>query len=365
MKLTADQNGNTRCFSAKLGWKEQFDPKEIEILSAKAVPMLIPPFAVHGRRNNVIQYDISAYSTLEFYLSCILSREQFAEMLLQCIQLFLRMQQLYLNYKNLVLEPERIYVLLSDRSLHFIYLPLMNSRREASIPDFFRSLLKKASRSTYEQSEFLDKCSAWLNRPAPFVLHEFADLIQGASDPSIPVPAVGGACAAKSPLRETASAGICSPAAAVLAASSASVQTIPAAPVSAAPLQDPTRGDTCLLGAAPGATVVLGENASSQPAIRRFLVREKTGERIPLEQFPFLVGTETGQVSYCIADNAAVSRRHACFLLEGDHCLLEDQGSTNKTYLNLCALVPKVPHQLENNSRIRFANEDFLFIQEG
>ena len=68
MKLKADRDGNTRYFCAKLGWKEQFDPKEIEILSAGAVPMLIPPMSVHGRKNQTIQYDISQYSTLQFYL---------------------------------------------------------------------------------------------------------------------------------------------------------------------------------------------------------------------------------------------------------------------------------------------------------
>lgn len=62
MKLIADCNGNIRHFFAKLSWREHFDPKEIEILAARAIPMLIPPTSVQGRRNNVLQYDISAYS---------------------------------------------------------------------------------------------------------------------------------------------------------------------------------------------------------------------------------------------------------------------------------------------------------------
>ena len=80
------------------------------MLSTGAVPMLIPPSAIQGRKNNVIQYDISSYSTLEFYLSCILSREQFAQLLLQCVDLFRQMQRVYLNYKNLVLQLDQILV---------------------------------------------------------------------------------------------------------------------------------------------------------------------------------------------------------------------------------------------------------------
>lgn len=144
MKLTADRDGNLRRFSAKLGWKEYFDPKEIQVLSARAIPMLIPPMTVQGRRNNIIQYDISDYSTLEFYLTCILSREQFAEIMLQCLETFQRMQQIYLSYKNLVLDLDKIYIMLKDRSVHFIYLPLVASKHEVSLADFFRALIAKA-----------------------------------------------------------------------------------------------------------------------------------------------------------------------------------------------------------------------------
>lgn len=58
MKLTVDKSGDIRYFSAKLGWGERFDPKEIEMLSAGAVPMLIPPESIQGRKNNIIRYNI-------------------------------------------------------------------------------------------------------------------------------------------------------------------------------------------------------------------------------------------------------------------------------------------------------------------
>ena len=79
MKLSVAKSGNPRYFTAKLGWKEQFDPKEIELLAAGAVPMLIPPMAVQGKHNNVMEFDVTPYSTLAFYLTCVLSREQFVE----------------------------------------------------------------------------------------------------------------------------------------------------------------------------------------------------------------------------------------------------------------------------------------------
>ena len=341
MKLTADCNGNIRYFSAKLSWRERFDPKEIEILAARAIPMLIPPKSVQGRRNNIIQYDISAYSTLEFYLTCILDREQFADLLLQSIDVFQRMQQIYLNYRNLVLDLDKIYIQLSDRTIHFIYLPLMSSKREASQPEFFRLLIKKAVRSTYEQSGFLDACLTWLNH---FIKEQTCD----------------GAAVGKQTLRESGE--------------DSSLEHQPERfvrpepqPVgmTRAPSLEIDQGSTSRLAEAKeGGTVLLGEEKSPMPVIRYYIQRLQPEEKIELTHFPFLVGTEMGSVAYYVSGNAAVSRRHAEFSIRDGECVITDQKSTNKTYVNDCAVVPFSPHPLKDGDIIRLGNEKFKFIRE-
>lgn len=347
MKLTADHTGNTRHFSAKLGWRERFDPKEIEILTAHAIPMLIPPESVQGRRNNILQYDISAYSSLEYYLTFILSREQFADLLLQCIDVFQRMQKIYLNYKNLVLELDKIFIQLSDRTIHFIYLPLMSSKREASQPEFFRMLIKKAARSTYEQSAFLDACIIWLDRPAPFVLSEFGHFIKeyacvgAATEASWSRESTEGRCFAPRPERF--------------------VPPEPKKPFE----QSRGQNDTSRLDEpSDGGTVLLGGPEPSVPTIRYYIQRLQPEEKIELTHFPFLVGTELGSVSYCVTGNAAVSRRHAEFTIRDGNCVIVDQKSTNKTYINDCAVAPFTPHQLKSGDIIRLGNEKFKFIRE-
>ena len=347
MKLTAATNGDRRYFSAKLGWREHFDPREMEMLAAGAVPMLIPPDTVQGRKNRVMRYDISPYSTLEFYLSCILSREQFADVLLQCVEVIRQMRRVYLDEKNLVLDFQWIYVLLSDRSLHFIYLPLTVSRPEVwTLAEFFRRLIRKASRSTYEQANFLDACLSWLDRPAPFALEEFADFIRagalepaGVRTPEPPPPEV--------PLQHV-------------------YRPEPQAPVRVSSQESVPEGPptTALDAGSPGGTVVLGEPPKA-PGPRFYLTRLGTDERVEILQSPFLVGTEAGSVAYCATGNPAVSRRHALFTLQEGQCFVTDQKSTNKTYVNDCALAPFQAQLLADGDRIRLGNESFTFSQEG
>lgn len=351
MKLTADRDGNVRRFSVKLTWRERFDPKEIEILSAGAVPMLIPPLSVQGRRNNVLQYDISPYSTLKFYLTCILSREQFAELLLQSIDVFQRMQQIYLNYKNLVFDIDKIYIQLNDRTIHFIYLPLMGNKREASQKEFFRMLLKNAVRSTYEQSAFLDACLTWLDRPASFVISEFKGFI----------------------LEQTCNAIISAPQQIREEKQMRSHLSQPERYVSPTPkesLEGPfsqlpeNQGSTSRLDEQPGDTVLLCEDELRVPQIRYYIQRVHPEEVIELTHFPFLVGTEVGSVAYCVSNNAAVSRRHAEFAIQNGVCVIIDQKSTNKTYVNDCAIAPFAPRALQNGDIIRLGNEKFKFIRK-
>lgn len=68
--------------------------------------MLIPPVTVQGLRNNIIQYDISEYSTLEFYLTCILSREQFEEIMLQCLETFQRILRIITGEMSTMMPAE-------------------------------------------------------------------------------------------------------------------------------------------------------------------------------------------------------------------------------------------------------------------
>lgn len=355
MKLNADRDGKERFFSVKLGWRESFNSQEIDMLTAGSIPMLIPPLAVQGRRNNILRYNISAYSTLEFYLSCILTREQFAELLLQCIDMFKHMQKLYLNYKNLVLDINKIYIQLADRTVHFIYLPIMNSKREASIEQFFAALLGKAGRSTYEQSAFVDGCLAWLNSPAPFILDGFADYIKN----SIQLDGVSNADKVEN--RDS------------------NADSVPK-------ISDGTEGfgvnmpqydyyennnqsNTTLLSPDDNKTVLLGadtaDNAEQEMLVPHYyLLRDKNDDKISMTHFPFILGTEMGRVDYCISDNMAVSRRHAEFTIQDGELLISDQGSTNKTYVNNCAIEPFRPQLLKSGDSVRLGNEKMTVFRE-
>jgi len=77
-----------------------------------------------------------------------------------------------------------------------------------------------------------------------------------------------------------------------------------------------------------------------------------------------MIGSVLGSVDYWIPNNLTVSRHHAEISLEKGEYVLTDQNSTNKTYVNNCALLPLNGKVLKNGDQLGLANELFTFVCE-
>ena len=64
-------------------------------------------------------------------------------------------------------------------------------------------------------------------------------------------------------------------------------------------------------------------------------------------------------ISVNVEGNEAISRVHARILYAGDQFVVEDMGSSNKTYINGDVLAPHDPVALRDGDTLRLANEEF------
>ena len=104
-------------------------------------------------------------------------------------------------------------------------------------------------------------------------------------------------------------------------------------------------------------TMIIGRESKK----KSFLLRLKNNERIFLNGDSLRIGTEKKSVDYCIKDNCAVSRVHAEIIHKDDSYYLVDNDSTNHTFLNEQKIKSKYEMKLQNKSRIRLADEEFIF----
>ena len=120
----------------------------------------------------------------------------------------------------------------------------------------------------------------------------------------------------------------------------------------------PDFGQTVILNPKAGQTVVL--NAAMAPS-QPYLLRCKTGEKIPLNKPVFRIGKEKSYVDYCIADNKAISRSHANVIFKNGKYYVVDTNSTNHTYVNGKILPSNMEMEIAHGMKIRLADEEFEF----
>lgn len=126
--------------------------------------------------------------------------------------------------------------------------------------------------------------------------------------------------------------------------------------------------------------------ASRRMVYRSYLIRERTGERIPLNKPIYCVGrkgkTAAGgkpPADYAFeTEDKGISRRHALFFGRGRRIYVVDIGARNETYVNGKGLphrqeetlyrgdgqVPEA-HPLNHGDKIMLRTEVFIFLVEG
>lgn len=91
-----------------------------------------------------------------------------------------------------------------------------------------------------------------------------------------------------------------------------------------------------------------------------YLTRISNNEKKKIDKNLYRVGRNSKN-DFIISDNTAVGREHAIIVAEDDHFYINDQNSTNKTYVNGNVIDPKINVEIFDDTSIKLANEDFLF----
>lgn len=75
----------------------------------------------------------------------------------------------------------------------------------------------------------------------------------------------------------------------------------------------------------------------------------------------FRIGKEKRYCDYFVSDNSAVSRSHADIVTKNKRYYITDLNSTNKTYVDGRAIPVEKEVEIFSGTKLRLANEDFVF----
>ena len=95
------------------------------------------------------------------------------------------------------------------------------------------------------------------------------------------------------------------------------------------------------------------------PAVRAYLIREKNGDKLPLDKPVIRIGRDRSDMDYCVNDNTNVGHTHANISVRGGEYFIRDLNSKNHTYVNGVMVPNDDETKLVNGDKVTLADEVF------
>jgi len=359
---------------------QQLNEREIYSINNNEVQGLLHINVVQKGNSFKLVYDITGFITFQEYLKTPLNKEAFARILSNVLDNLKSMQESYINQQYVLMDFNKVMVNPATQHIYFIYVPIQNVENNGSLREFLLNIIQFSTFAQGEDSSYVKDYISILNSGINFSTFELEEYIKKLSGkvsnesksekecPQCHTNVKRGinycpACGAKiSGTTGNFGKGVYDPLKGTLVQKKKEVMDdIPAVEenISRSNTQGLSDGTT-VLGADSGGTTVLGSDELETPNFP-YLIREKNQEKILIDKPSFRIGKEKKYSDYFVSDNNAVSRSHADIITREKRYYIIDLNSTNKTYIDGRAIPIEKEIEIFSDTKIRLANEDFVF----
>lgn len=351
---------------------QQLNEREIFTIGGKSIDGLIPVEVVRKGTTFELMYDLAGMVTLRDYLINPLTKESFGKLLQNILEIFKEMQSAFFSQNCLIMDFDKVMLNPATQRLNFIYIPIQGYNTGATLRNFLLEIIEVGGFAASEDTGYVTEYIKILNNGLNFSLFELEEYIKGlflGNGYQTPKVVECFKCGSKL----ATGTNFCSVCGAKITGTTGEMGQKTVYDPFSVPKEVPTkravgqRADTQGLSDKSreivecGDTMLLGMYEAMYDDVR-YLVREKTKEKISISQDVFRLGKSAQECDYAILDNAAISRKHAEIIKQENGYFVVDLGSTNKTYVDNNVVVRH--KQIVSGSKIRLANEEFTFYVE-
>ena len=332
--------GSLVTVKSKLTKTDKINEREMEYLVNHYTGGL---FKVFYDGKKTITYTAPMSVTLEKYLSNrILDQASFWKIILQIVEVAKTADINGLYQNKIWMDMQTVFINEMTQELYFIYQPLVNVQNVANVYAFISDITyMEMKKYAGTQCEYLVSFEQFLKDGNNYRLENIYAYVEGVS-----------------PETCHKTRGMGKGRSGFLTSNIASYQKHYREEVDKVEETVYLGGDgTVLLGSGMenddcDATTILSQRQNA------VLFHERSGTPVQITKDSFLLGK--GNVSdYCISGNTAVSRRHAVIRRKGNDYYLQDEGSTNGSFLNGRKLEGQETVLLADRDEIVLADERF------
>ena len=319
--------------------------REVEDIQNGILKNVIPLEVDMKRSGFVLKYDITNYMSMEQYLHTIITKQKYAQIMLQILEIIRTMSEAYYNPQNIILNLDNVYMNPSTETIFFIFIPILYFDSGCSVKECLTQITYQTTFDSSEDTSYVEKCLNILQRNMNFSAVEMEEYLKTIlSDKKEPDKSDN---QIRSIYREYNLAFEEKKAEQPVEERKEEKENLE--------IGRSTRMTESLSNIGSSDTVLLGTESNA------YIKQLRTGKKYYLNSNEVTIGKRQCEIE--IADNPAVSKHHAMIQKKEGKYYLVDLNSTNGTKVNGKKINADIPEFLQDETQIEFANEKFVFYE--
>lgn len=338
----------------KIKFPESVQDRIVQFLNAGIYKNFFPVSVEKQKKKKaVLKCEIYSLSQLSEILSSMITKNDFLDVVLQIVFQIKSCEKYLLNAINIELNCDRIFYEHNTKSIKCIYWPMVNNRSYIKPRDFFKEMMNIANFRIGSDSEWIREYNLFLNSLKPFSINNFEKLITKLQGKKIHTAEIA-------------------PVSTILT-SNFSEDSINSTdnmlnkdqvydPLKATAFREnKTKHIKYPQSANKKSFSYSDKNLSNKGLISMAsLIRAINNEKITINKRQFVIGKSESDTDYSI-NNPAISRVHAAIHIKDNNYYIQDNNSTNKTFVNKKAILPYKDIKIKDGDILKLANETFIF----
>lgn len=351
MKFKAKIKDYQLIIKAKTSFGESFDEKELEKFSS--IVYLRGFFKAKLIKKNQIEYTAPIGISLQERLRKTITRKDFYFIMEHIVLTMEKIQMNELNSQNLIMDIEKIYINENTKELHFLYVPVKNSKTQNNIRQLMETIIYAAKPTQENDMEYISRFTYFLQNLKSLDMQKIEQYIKKEDRDVV------------NALKKNSG-------------QSGFITNKQKERMEHYDRETEEEDTDLLVDSDDELTDFLNEEESEETTFLTdeeetgllyeddihyaTLVRTLTEERIKINKQVFRLGKERSYVDYFV-NNSAVSRSHADIITRGNCYYVNDLNSKNHTYINGKMLPVKCEIEIHDGDRLKLGNEEFVFYE--
>ena len=336
---------------------QTLNKREVNEIQNCSMQGVLPIEVEIKRKGFLIIYDLTSYIPLNQYISTIVNKKKFAEIVLQILGIFQQLTDQYYKTQNLVLDLEKIVVNPSTDQIYFPFVPILYYDFGITEKEFLIQLIYSTTFDNTEDTSYIDHCLYILQKNMNFSRVELEEYLKSQIDDE---------SSTKRKVKSDDIQDIYDPSEQWDQKEEIEKPTFKKNIEQVKPEKEKEKKEKepaqsseltgSLTDFGDGGTMLLGALEES------YLRQERTGQKFYLKLDEITIGKRQDN-HVCISDNPVVSRTHAKLVRIQNDYYLQEVKATNGTKVNGRRIQPTEQVLLRDGDMVEFANEKFIYYK--